>query len=58
MPFGNVSIINKWEMINILSENYKDIPNYILDNNSKIYIYNKQSIKTKRKLGHINRLLS
>ncbi len=58
MPFGNVSIINKWEMINILSENYQDIPNYILDNNSKIYIYNKQSIKTKRKLGHINRLLS
>jgi len=58
MPFGNVGIINKWEMINILSENYKDIPNYILDNNSKIYIYNKQSIKTRRKLGHINRLLS
>ena len=58
MPFGNVSIINKWEMINILSENYQDIPNYILDNNSKIYMYNKQSIKTKRKLGHINRLLS
>ena len=58
MPFGNVSMINKWEMINILSENYKDIPKYTLDNNCKIYIYNKQSIKTKRKLGHINRLLS
>ena len=58
MPFGNVSIINKWEMINILSENYKDIPKYLLDLSSKIYIYNKQSINTKRKLGHINRLLS
>ena len=58
MPFGNVSIINKWEMINILSENHKDIQNYTADRNSKIYIYNKQSIKTKRKLGHINRLIN
>jgi 5-(carboxyamino)imidazole ribonucleotide synthase len=58
MPFGNVSIINKWEMINILSENHKDIQYYTEDRNSKIYIYNKQSIKTKRKLGHINRLIN
>ena len=57
VPFGNVSLSNNWEMINLLSENFSDLTKYYSEKN-KIYLYNKNGIKTKRKLGHINRLIN
>ena len=57
LPFGNVSLTNNWEMINLLSENFSDLTKYYSKKN-KIYLYNKNGIKTKRKLGHINRLIN
>ena len=57
IPFGDVSISRSWEMINLLSENFSDLTKYYSEKN-KIYLYNKNGIKTKRKLGHINRLIN
>ena len=57
LPFGDVSLSNNWEMINLLSENFSDLTKYYSEKN-KIYLYNKNGIKTKRKLGHINRLIN
>ena len=57
VPFGDVSLSNNWEMINLLSENFSDLTKYYSEKN-KIYLYNKNGIKTKRKLGHINRLIN
>ena len=57
VPFGDVSLSNNWEMINLLSENFSDLTKYYSEKN-KIYLYNKKGIKTKRKLGHINRLIN
>ena len=57
IPFGDVSISSSWEMINLLSENFSDLTKYYSEKN-KIYLYNKNGIKTKRKLGHINRLIN
>ena len=49
--------IKSWEMINLLSENFSDLEKYYSEKN-KIYLYNKNGKKTKRKLGHINRLIN
>ena len=57
VPFGDISLSNNWEMINLLSENFSDLTKYYSEKN-KIYLYNKNGIKTKRKLGHINRLIN
>ena len=57
VPFGDVSLSYNWEMINLLSENFSDLTKYYSEKNN-IYLYNKNGIKTKRKLGHINRLIN
>ena len=57
VPFGDFSLSNNWEMINLLSENFSDLTKYYSEKN-KIYLYNKNGIKTKRKLGHNNRLIN
>ena len=58
LPFGNVSCKGQYEMINILSENYHELPKYYSDPESKVYLYNKTGKKTFRKLGHINKILN
>jgi 5-(carboxyamino)imidazole ribonucleotide synthase len=56
LPFGSTDIICSVEMINLIGKDINSWPEFIKDENSKLYVYGKSQIKTGRKMGHVTKL--
>ena len=54
LPIKSLEYYHKCKMINILGENYNQYFYSFPKKNHRIYIYGKNKIKAKRKMGHVN----
>ncbi len=58
MPFGATHTYGTWQMDNLIGEDMAKLPEILLSSGIHVHIYGKNEIKTGRKMGHTNRLIS
>ena len=55
LPVEDINCSGKWEMINLIGEDIKNLEKIYNDQNFLLNIYGKKSIKSGRKMGHYNK---
>jgi 5-(carboxyamino)imidazole ribonucleotide synthase len=56
LPFGSVEALCAAEMKNLIGEEVKEWPKYIVTPNTKLHLYGKDIVKEGRKMGHVTTL--
>lgn len=54
LPLASARLLTASVMENIIGDDIKKVPDYLLNKNANVYLYGKTKVKAGRKLGHVN----